>query len=77
MCQWLPLWSPVPPVTAINYFQPRYDNHPLVLQFALRALEQYPVELTFFFVPQVVQALRSDALGRLDLCHGLVFTHSQ
>jgi phosphatidylinositol 4-kinase len=64
--QWLPLWSPVPPVTAINYFQPRYGNHPLVLQYALRALEQYPVELTFFFVPQVVQALRSDALGRSE-----------
>lgn len=29
----------------------------------MRALEQYPVELTFFFVPQVVQALRSDGAG--------------
>lgn len=29
----------------------------------MRVLEQYPVQLTFFFVPQVVQALRSDALG--------------
>jgi phosphatidylinositol 4-kinase len=26
-------------------------------------MEQHPVELTFFFVPQVVQALRYDDLG--------------
>jgi phosphatidylinositol 4-kinase len=50
-------------VTAVTYFQPRYDNNPLVLQYAMRALEQYPVDLTFFFVPQVVQALRSDGAG--------------
>jgi phosphatidylinositol 4-kinase len=30
----------------------------------MRALEQYPVDLTFFFVPQVVQALRSDGAGK-------------
>lgn len=64
--QWLPLWSSVPPVTAVNYFQPRYNDNPLLLQYAMRALEQYPVELTFFFVPQVVQALRSDRLGYVE-----------
>jgi phosphatidylinositol 4-kinase len=63
--QWLPVWSAVPPVTALVYFQPRYGNHPLILQYAMRVLEQHPVELTFFFVPQVVQALRSDGLGEL------------
>lgn len=31
----------------------------------MRSLEQYPVNLTFFFVPQVVQALRSDRTGEL------------
>jgi phosphatidylinositol 4-kinase len=30
----------------------------------MRVLEQHPVDVTFFFVPQVVQALRTDALGR-------------
>jgi phosphatidylinositol 4-kinase len=29
----------------------------------MRVLEEHPVELTFFFVPQVVQALRVDGLG--------------
>jgi phosphatidylinositol 4-kinase len=61
--QYLPLWAPVPPVTALVYFHPRYQNHPAILQYAMRVLEQHPVDLTFFFVPQVVQALRSDGLG--------------
>ena len=33
----------------------------------MRVLEQHPVELTFFFVPQVVQALRADGFGELVL----------
>ncbi|KAJ9109753.1 hypothetical protein QFC19_001983 [Naganishia cerealis] len=64
--RWLPLWAPVSPITAVTYFQPRYGNHPLVLQYAMRSLEQYPVDLTFFFVPQVVQALRSDRTGYVE-----------
>ncbi|RXK35906.1 phosphatidylinositol 4-kinase [Tremella mesenterica] len=64
--QWLPLWAEVPPVTALMYFQPRFGNHPLILQYAMRVLEQHEVDLTFFFVPQVVQALRSDALGYVE-----------
>ncbi|KZS95958.1 atypical/PIKK/PI4K protein kinase [Sistotremastrum niveocremeum HHB9708] len=57
------LWDPVPPVTAITYFQPRYRNDPILLQYGHRVLAQHPVGMTFFFVPQVVQALRDDALG--------------
>jgi len=67
--QWLLLWAAVPPVTAVSYFQPRFDNNPIVLQYAMRVLEQHPVQLTFFFVPQVVQALRTDTLGEFDLKH--------
>jgi len=29
----------------------------------MRVLEEHPVPVTFFFVPQVVQALRTDGLG--------------
>jgi len=61
--QYLLFWAPVPPVVANTYFEPRYNNDPLVLQYAHRVLAQHPVELTFFFIPQVVQALRSDGLG--------------
>jgi hypothetical protein len=53
----------VPPVLAVTYFEKRYNNDPLLLQYAHRVLEQHPVELTFFFVPQIVQALRYDELG--------------
>ena len=53
----------VPPITAISFFERRYRNDPLILQYAHRVLEQHPVDLTFFFVPQVVQALRYDDLG--------------
>ena len=63
MIQWLPVWAAVPPVTALAYFQPRFGNHPLLLQYAMLVLEQYPVQLTFFFVPQVVQGLRTDKQG--------------
>ena len=61
------LWAPVPPVLAITYFERRYHNDPLLLQYAHRVLEQHPVDLTFFFVPQVVQALRYDELGRVSI----------
>ncbi|KAJ7286212.1 hypothetical protein C8J57DRAFT_1496884 [Mycena rebaudengoi] len=57
------LWAPVPPIIANTYFERRFKNDPLILQYAHRVLEQHPVELTFFFVPQVVQALRYDDLG--------------
>jgi phosphatidylinositol 4-kinase len=57
------LWAPVSPIIAVTFFERRYNNDPLVLQYAHRVLEQHPVDLTFFFVPQVVQALRYDDLG--------------
>jgi phosphatidylinositol 4-kinase len=57
------LWAPVPPIIANTFFERRYNNDPLLLQYAHRVLEQHPVKLTFFFVPQVVQALRYDELG--------------
>lgn len=61
--KFLHLWRPVPPVLAISYFSPRYGNDSIILQYAHRVLAGHPVDLTFFFVPQVVQALRHDALG--------------
>ncbi|KAG2144576.1 hypothetical protein DEU56DRAFT_790388 [Suillus clintonianus] len=57
------LWAPVTPVIAVTFFERRHGNDPLLLQYAHRVLKQHPVDLTFFFVPQVVQALRFDDLG--------------
>ncbi|KAI0273304.1 atypical/PIKK/PI4K protein kinase [Gloeopeniophorella convolvens] len=61
--RYLLFWDPVPPVIAVTFFEPRYHSDSLILQYAHRVLAQHPVELTFFFVPQIVQALRYDELG--------------
>ncbi|KAK6070060.1 phosphatidylinositol 3 [Seiridium cupressi] len=64
--KYLLYWAPVNPVTAVTYFLPAYRNHPFMLQYAMRALEDHPVDVTFFYVPQIVQSLRYDALGYVE-----------
>jgi phosphatidylinositol 4-kinase len=64
--KYLQYWSPTAPITAVSLFSPAYNNHPMVLQYAMRTLEYYPVDTVFFYVPQVVQALRSDDLGYVE-----------
>jgi phosphatidylinositol 4-kinase len=64
--KYLLYWAPVNPVTAITYFLPAYSNHPSIIQYAMRALESHPVDVTFFYVPQVVQSMRYDALGYIE-----------
>ncbi|EJT72778.1 phosphatidylinositol 4-kinase [Gaeumannomyces tritici R3-111a-1] len=59
-------WAPVAPITAVTYFLPAFQNHPLIMQYAMRALESHPVDVTFFYVPQIVQTLRHDALGYVE-----------
>jgi len=61
--QYLLFWDSVPPIIAATFFEPRYHGNPIILQYAQRVLAQHPVEVTFFFVPQIVQALRYDELG--------------
>lgn len=51
------------PVTAVTYFLPEFKNHPFVLQYAMRVLESHSIDVTFFYVPQIVQSLRYDTLG--------------
>ena len=53
-------------MTAVTYFLPAYANHAYVLQYAVRALETHSVDITFFYVPQIVQTLRYDALGYVE-----------
>lgn len=62
--QYLLFWDSVPPIIAATFFEPRYHGNPTILQYAHRVLAQHPVDVTFFFVPQIVQALRYDELGR-------------
>lgn len=53
-------------MTAVTYFLPAYGNHPFVIQYAMRALESHSVDVTFFYVPQIVQTLRYDVLGYVE-----------
>lgn len=64
--RYLQHWSSVDPMTAVRYLQPPYSSSPLILQYAMRALESHPVEITFFYVPQIVQSLRHDPLGYVE-----------
>ena len=54
------------PIEALTYFLPAYGNHPYILQYAMRTLESHPIDVRFYFVPQLVQALRYDALGYVE-----------
>ncbi|KAM0756315.1 hypothetical protein T439DRAFT_296348 [Meredithblackwellia eburnea MCA 4105] len=56
-------WAPVSVISALRFLFPKFGGDPILLQYALRVLEHHPVEVTFFYIPQVVQALRNDALG--------------
>ena len=64
--KYLLYWVPVNPITAAIYFMPSYGNNPFIIQYAMRALESHSVDVTFFYVPQIVQTLRYDALGYVE-----------
>ncbi|KAF2730403.1 hypothetical protein EJ04DRAFT_579874 [Polyplosphaeria fusca] len=64
--KYLLYWAAVNPIKAITYFLPAYGNHPCIIQYAMRALESHSVDVTFFYVPQVVQTLRYDVLGYVE-----------
>lgn len=64
--KYLLVWAPVNPVQATTYFLPAYGNHPFILQYCVRALDFHSLDITFFYVPQIVQALRFDALGYVE-----------
>ena len=66
MQQYLLCWEPVNPVTAVTMFLPAYKYHPFLTQYAMRALESHDIDVTFFYVPQIVQTLRYDTLGYVE-----------
>lgn len=60
---YLLFWEPLSPIDSITLFLPPFGSNPYVLQFTMRSLEYHDVNLTFFYVPQIVQSLRFDAKG--------------
>ena len=64
--KYLLYWSPVNPIQAVTYFMPAFGNHPFILQYGMRAVESHSVDVTFFYVPQIVQSLRYDTLGYVE-----------
>ena len=59
-------WESLNPISAVTYFMPAYGNHPFIIQYAMRALESHSVDVTFFYVSQIVQTLRYDVLGYVE-----------
>ncbi|KAJ2360739.1 phosphatidylinositol-4- kinase, partial [Coemansia sp. RSA 2611] len=64
--KFLMYWSAVPPITSTAYLASPHSRNPLALQYAMRALECFPVDVTFFYIPQLVQALRHDQSGYVE-----------
>ncbi|KAJ2903177.1 phosphatidylinositol 4-kinase [Zalerion maritima] len=64
--KYLLFWSSVSPVEAATLFRPEFQNNPFLIQYAMRALESHSSDVTFFYVPQIVQTLRYDALGYVE-----------
>ncbi|KAL9052544.1 MAG: hypothetical protein Q9162_005348 [Coniocarpon cinnabarinum] len=65
--QHLMSWAPVDPISAVTFLLPAYGNHPMIIQYAMTSLQYHDVEdVTFFYVPQIVQSLRYDALGHIE-----------
>ncbi|KAI8081307.1 uncharacterized protein BX664DRAFT_340096 [Halteromyces radiatus] len=64
--RYLKYWAPVPAITATNYFLPSYGNQPMILQYAMRSLEHYSVDIVFFYIPQLVQTIRHDDFGYVE-----------
>ncbi|GAA96782.1 uncharacterized protein L969DRAFT_97129 [Mixia osmundae IAM 14324] len=59
-------WAASTPVICTRFFLTAYEGEPRLLQYAMRVLEHHPIELIFFYIPQVVQALRTDETGYVE-----------
>ncbi|OMJ21692.1 Phosphatidylinositol 4-kinase stt4 [Smittium culicis] len=59
-------YASVSPVSAIGLLSSSLVREPLIQQYAMRALESFSVDVVFFNIPQLVQALRYDQQGYVE-----------
>ncbi|KAI8916255.1 hypothetical protein EDD86DRAFT_186242 [Gorgonomyces haynaldii] len=59
-------WTPVTPILAINLLGSQQTFQTWVLQYAIRSLKFFPTDQVFFYIPQIVQALRRDNAGYIE-----------
>ena len=64
--RYLLYWVAVPPISAISMLGQTQRVQPWILQYAVRVLEYFPVDQVFFYIPQMVQALRYDSVGYIE-----------
>lgn len=56
-------WAPIQPILALSYFSRAYPAHPFTAQYAIRSLCSHPSEVVMTYIPQLVQAVRTDTVG--------------
>ena len=56
-------WAPITPIKALSFFSRKYPNHPITVQFAIRNLFQTKPDVIMLFIPQLLQAVRYDAVS--------------
>ncbi|SCU83109.1 LADA_0C09648g1_1 [Lachancea dasiensis] len=59
-------WVSTSPLQSINLLLPPWALNNYVVQYNIRALESHDVNLTFFYVPQIVQCVRCDPMGYVE-----------
>ena len=62
----LTLWAPSSPIFSIGILSEEEKIDKRVLQYAMKSLEHFPVDLVFFYIPQMVQTLRYDSSGYIE-----------
>ncbi|KAK8766666.1 hypothetical protein V5799_006551 [Amblyomma americanum] len=56
-------WARVSPIKALAYFSRQFPPHPITAQYAVCTLSSFPPDTVLFYIPQIMQAVRYDAMG--------------